>query len=284
MPNGIRVAVHDGGFHTDELFCLVFFKYLFKDVSMTIVRSRKPEIWADSDFVMDVGEGLLDHHNSRNDGVSSAASRLYRLCYQTYAIRCRFPQEWWDKVAEIVDIVARHDTGVQATVMFHYISVLSSMQPIIGQSTFTEARQMLLKHMWTTFDKFQVEAKAEIVAKADILKQPKASVVVFSPDTRMADLKKLLWQENHPAIYFISQERAKEWKVLCCAEPQSNSKPEYDRFSCKQRIPGKFCGKDAQAFREATGIADAIFCHDKGFMASFETMESAVEFAKRCVG
>ena len=69
--NGVlKLAVHNGVFHADDVLCVAMIKNKLKELGLSreveIIRSRNPETLAQADIVMDVGGGKYDHHSSDN--------------------------------------------------------------------------------------------------------------------------------------------------------------------------------------------------------------------------
>ena len=61
-----KIGTHDGTFHCDEVLACSLLKMLPEYKDAEIVRSRKPEILADCDIVVDVG-GIYDESKNRFD-------------------------------------------------------------------------------------------------------------------------------------------------------------------------------------------------------------------------
>ena len=64
----IKVAVHDGMFHADELLAVTLLTEALGGVEVEILRTRNPQRLAEVDLRVDVGEGLLDHHGKQAAG------------------------------------------------------------------------------------------------------------------------------------------------------------------------------------------------------------------------
>ena len=72
-------GTHSGAFHADDVFAIAALSMLHPDYE--IRRSRDPEVWAQCDFLVDVGghythaEKVYDHHfkdgPTYDDGLSS---------------------------------------------------------------------------------------------------------------------------------------------------------------------------------------------------------------------
>lgn len=82
----IKVAIHSGALHADELLCLALVKLEYPDHKLDYRRSRNQEDWDWADLVMDVGKKydgkkFFDHHQDDipvyENGVKKSACGLY---------------------------------------------------------------------------------------------------------------------------------------------------------------------------------------------------------------
>lgn len=281
LPDVIVVVIHDGMFHADDVVAVKLIEY-FTGKRVIVIRSRNPEDFKKADIVTDVGEGNFDHHGSQDDHIQCASSKIYRLFYQTKDIHDQHREEWWDKVGNFVDMVARQDNGIEYSGLFPYIATMSKYQIVTGKDKFEDALDMTGKHIFTMFDLFTEEIEAEVLARNAINDQAAGDIVVFPEGTRAANVKKLLWDMHHPAMYFISPE-ANQWKVLCCAVPKESEDEEFKNFSSRQLIPQRFRGLSGKAFEDECKIKGAIFCNPKGFIAGFNDPIAAIQFAMLCL-
>ena len=48
-------------------------------------------------------------------------------------------------------------------------------------------------------------------------------------------------------------------------------------------MPKEWRGLTGEELQKVTGVPDAVFCHPAGFIGGAETLEGAVEMAKRAV-
>ncbi len=90
------VVTHNGAFHADEVSAVAILKRAIPDIG--IVRSRKPEIIAEADFVVDVGQiydpkkNLFDHHQEsckekwNNDDPNSIPLSSVGMVYKKFGM------------------------------------------------------------------------------------------------------------------------------------------------------------------------------------------------------
>ena len=48
-------------------------------------------------------------------------------------------------------------------------------------------------------------------------------------------------------------------------------------------LPESWAGKDGEELQKITGVPDAIFCHNKRFMASAGSREGAIALAQKAI-
>ena len=75
MVKPVKIGTHDGAFHCDEVFACVMLRMLPEFSSAPIVRTRKPELLAECDVVVDVG-AVYDHAAKRSGQLFSFVSLL----------------------------------------------------------------------------------------------------------------------------------------------------------------------------------------------------------------
>ena len=278
----LTVCVHDGQFHADELVCIAMLD-LFGKTEVDVVRSRKPADWERADLVIDVGEGLLDHHGKRAERGVAACTRLFNLMRDSGF----FHDESDHFVAELgkfLGDVAGVDTGSRNTVNhFADLGVFNRFAVAVGgkyDMVFGDAVLAVTNRLRMLFEIWRKESEALVAAAASVTApREDERIVCFGLESRLVDVKKFLYERKDPAIYFISCESENDWRVLCCAPTEA----EFSFFSSKRPIPGKFRGLRGNELSAKAGIEGGIFCHAAGFIAGFRTREAAAAFAGLCL-
>ena len=213
------IGTHPGGFHADELVAISMISIIF-DTEVEIIRSRDPEELKGCHFVVDTAEGLLDHHGARNDKISCAASRVYRLLYQTLEIRKAADWRFWNNLSKLVDDVARQDNGIKVFERFGYVAAMARFGVVHGEDMFYKAFQMVRQDMTALLYVWDAEADATAAALKVIEGDADDTVLVFDSSCRAANVKQLMWERRHPALYYISPEDENDWRILCAAPPR----------------------------------------------------------------
>lgn len=279
----LTVCVHDGPFHADELVCIAMLKTFYADADISVIRSRKPEDWNRADLVIDVGEGLFDHHGRRAYPGKAACTRIFRKM-ETSGFFDEESDHFIDSLEKLIEDAAGVDTGDKDSVN-HFPELIDFNRFAVALGgkydvVFWDALVTITHRIEMLFEIWRREGEAIKAATSDI-EAPREDerIVCFSPEARLADVKQLLHERKDPAVYFISAEKDDDWRVLCCAPTNE----EFSFFGSKRLIPDKFRGLRGDELSKITGIEGGIFCHAAGFIAGFKTRESAVKFAKLCL-
>jgi len=279
----LNICVHDGQFHADELVCVAMIKLIYDDALVNVVRSRKPADWERADLVIDVGEGLLDHHGKRAETGVAACTRLFRLM-QDSGLFENENKHFVEELRKLVDDVAGVDTGDKNAVnRFDELQDFNRFAVARGGAydrVFEDALISITRRIEMLFEIWRKEGEALVAAMTSVMApREDERIVSFSPASRLADVKQLLHERKDPAVYFISAEKEDDWRVLCCAPTET----EFSFFGSKRLIPEKFRGLRGEELSHVSGIEGGIFCHAAGFIAGFKTREAAVAFAKLCL-
>ena len=267
----ITVTVHDGTFHCDELVMIVLFEYV-TGLKCKVIRSRT-EIT--SCINGDVGRGQFDHHGPLDDKIRCATSRIFSALFQTPEYNARFPEKWWMRVAEIVDLVSWQDNTGEMNGLFPYVNTLSRHSSVMKNDNFDKALRMMRDDLFAKLDLLLEEVKQFSEIEPLINAQADADIIIFDRDTMAVDVKKVIWERNLPATFIVSP-NGNDWSVIMVPAQTE----EYDKSSSKKLLDPKYRGLDAADLAAACGLKDAVFCHAKGFTAKFHSKESAVKFAR----
>lgn len=288
----ILVGIHSGEPHADDLGCVTVLDFVLHTVlfgiefKVEVVRSRSMSELADCDLVLDVMEGILDHHGARADrdhGVS-ALTRLVRLLWNTDEIRETFPSRFWQNLAYWANRIGLQDVGI---LLFEEVAYVNHFARLIAvtedEACWETAFDLLKKDFVAQASVWCEEAHARERIAEIITANPNANVLVFGEGTRAADPKEAIWVSKHPALYFVSRQGENDWRVLCTAIPKEGADDAYQPFSSRFLLPESWRGLRAEALEEASKIKDAIFVHKDGWIGAWKSEEAAVMAANRAV-
>lgn len=276
--------------HADEVLAAALFFIFFPSTSWKYIFSRREDRFKEADFVFDTGEGLLDHHGKQSSPGVAACTKVFLLMRNTF--RDSVPEGAWERFADIVCRTAALDTGEEAENPFPWLfPIVQEYQatyegeetyvtgPVTDNILFEKLVGRVVEELLAILCQEKLKEKTAKYAEEQIAAQASSPVVVFSRETRFADVKALLWSLPNIAVYYVSPESDSDWRVLCAA-PKSE---EFSRFGAVKLIPEEFRSLRNDALTSKTGIPGGIFSHAAGFIAGFKTKDSAVKFAELCV-
>lgn len=277
LPSTVVIAVHPAPHHGDEIFSVAMLtEFLaFLDRKVQVIQTRDPREWEKAHLVVDVGEGLLDHHRARAEEGVAACTRVSQLIYQTVAGQ-NFPKTLWEIYDELQKGVAAVDTGVTETSPFPWIRNACQAGMILEEDNFLDMVARVKKEVE---ERILVEISAER-AEEEIKKvlSSDAEILTFPGACRWGKCKEEMWRRKSRCVYYVSPEKD-EWRVLCAADPEQ----EFSALSSRRLIPEKFRSLTGEELSEKTGIPGGVFSHAAGFIAGFKTREGAEAFARLCL-
>lgn len=288
----MRVATHDGSFHADEVFAVAALTLLGE--RLEVVRTRDNETIAGCDLRVDVGfahdptAGGFDHHQrgfdlKRDNGIGFAS---FGLIWREYGPRvCGDDAQAAAQVDQVlVQGIDANDTG-QTLVE----SLLDDVRPmtvsdVIGAMNARWDEDLSDDEERARFDD-AVALAAPIIERevASALSYRRATRVVHEAIDGAADPRIVELAENVPwkhvvvpgapdALYVIYPKRQGFGLEAVPAELGS--------FANKRDLPEPWAGLDGPELAELTGVADALFCHSKRFLAVARSREGIGELAR----
>lgn len=288
----LRIAVHDGPFHADDALATLLLMEGF-DWGANIIRTRDPEKLEEAHFIVDVGEGLLDHHGARADRENriAACTRVFWGIINNY-IQLSWDGTWIlqdakleyvaSRLLEVVDAVASWDTG-HADVQhpFPYVHAMSQYAQALDKGmdqTFEKALGRIREDFKTMVG--ILEAEWDSLQEAErLIDANQGEIIVFNKESRWAPVKEMLYEAKSPCVFYVSPDAEDDWKVLCAADLE---KP-FSGFSSRKLMPEKFRGLRDEELSAVTGIPGGIFCHKDGFISGWKNAEAARQFAELCL-
>lgn len=292
--NGMKkIVTHSGNFHTDEVFACATLA-LLNGGQVEIVRSRDPEVWATGDYVVDVcGEydparGRFDHHQmggagERANGIPYSSVGLVwkelgeKLTGSAYAARVideRLvqPIDAGDNGIETFSIIS----GV-APVLIH--DAISAFRPAWNENRtedegFLEAFEMAKKILAREIIRACAEEEGKRRAEEAYAQSEDKTIIVLDDHYPWYEA---LGSKPEP-LYVVKPDRANagKWKV-------ETVRSDVHAFKNRKDLPASWAGKRDQELAEVTGVPDAIFCHNKRFIAVAGSKEGALALARKAV-
>ncbi|CAA6828074.1 MAG: MYG1 protein [uncultured Thiotrichaceae bacterium] len=280
----LTIATHNGNFHADDVFSIAALKSIFP--SFKLIRTRDLALIAKADIVIDVGgeynadAGRFDHHQrggagARENGIPYSS---FGLVWQKYGLEiCEGNQD----VANAVDkgLVSKIDAIDCGHVEGIYDGISLSQTISMFNPTWQEE-----SHFDSCFDEaveFAVILLARFIASANggiSAKSIVAEAIDNAEDPRVIVLEKYTpWKRtvhalSEEALYMVYPSQTGQWRIQTVPV-------ELGSFEDRKSLPKPWAGLSDKELQEATGIDDAMFCHNGLFIAGAESFESTMKMA-----
>lgn len=289
----LKIITHSGNFHTDEVFACAILSIL-NDGNVEIVRSRDKDVWATGDYVVDVGgeydpsRGLFDHHQEGGAGV-----RPNGIPYSSFGLVWK---EFGEKVsrstyvARVIDerIVQPVDAGDNG---FETFGVRGEVAPYILQDVISAFRPGWNEARTEDEGFFEAVPFAEKILSREIVrakteeegKRHAEEAYVKAEDKRIIILEdhypwyEALGTQPEP-LFVVKPDRGNmgKWKIEAV-------RSDVHSFKNRKNLPSMWAGKTGAELAEVSGVSDALFCHNKLFVAVAGSKEGALKLARIAV-
>lgn len=286
----LRVCVHDGIFHADEVMATAIL-WIANEGSISITRSRNPDVWKEADILVDVGGKQFDHHMKGGNGVRengvpyASAGLVWKHFYEEVLLHVSVPTEYWLQMCQLVDerliqgidaIDCGYHTRTENVPTLGLSSIISGYNPNWFQSQSDEIR------MEAFLQAVEVAKDTLINTINGVLGQLIAQNEVREAWTlhggQVIVLQQFMpWQEavkDMPdARLVVFPDVGGTWRVQTVPK-------ELDSFDARMDLPEAWAGLRGEELQLESGVADAIFCHPGRFICGAETREGALELAR----
>ena len=279
----LTIATHNGNFHADDVFSIAALKHVFP--SFKLVRTRDLDVIAKADIVLDVGgeydadAGRFDHHQrggagERENGIPYSS---FGLIWQKYGLEiCDGNQKVANAIdAGLVSTIDADDCGygerAEGISLSRTISIFNpSWQE---ESDFDAGFNEAVEFASRLLTRFIASANGGISAKSIVSK-----AIEDAEDPRVIVLekyipwKKTILKQSEEALYVLYPSQTGQWRIQTVPVEQGS-------FDNRKPLPKKWAGLSGAELKEATGIDDAMFCHNGLFIAGAESFESTMKMA-----
>lgn len=287
------VVTHDGGFHADDVFAVATLSILFAG-RIRIIRTRDPKKISEADYVVDVGNiynpknNRFDHHQpggggQRANGISYAA---FGLVWKTYGEKISGGKTTTEIIERrLVSPIDAHDNGEGELAeslpgVFPYTinEIIDVLNPTndeinansrITNGTFLKAvamaKELLIREIkWV---RARLEAE-EILRKSFIEAKDKRIIVV----QRLVPVEEYFSSYPEP-LFIVYQYSDGDFAVRAVRQAPH-------LFESRKLFPEDWAGKRNGELVAVTGVPDAVFCHNKRFLAIAKSKEGALKLAE----
>ncbi|MES2224939.1 MAG: MYG1 family protein [Patescibacteria group bacterium] len=289
----VTIVAHDGTFHTDDVFACAALSLAFKDKEVEITRSRLDAIINSADIVVDVGgvydpaAGRFDHHQkdgagARDNGIPYASFGLVWKEYGRLLAGSEDSARFIDE--QLVQGIDGADNGVLNKVAdngvycYSVIDIISAMRTTWEEEMTMDEAFMEAVNMATTILERMIAHAQSYAHAQDILE----TAYTQSENKQIIDIQSEYpgWYEvmaNHPEPLFVVYEREDgKWSAKGVrANPME--------FALRKQFPEAWAGLRDAELQAASGVVDAIFCHNGRFIAVAESRAGAIELAQKAI-
>src|SRR3989344_2027600 len=285
------IIVHDGSYHTDDLFAVAALTLLLPPESVHIVRTRDKAAIEEGDYVVDVGgvydeaRHCFDHHQIEGAGV-----RENGIPYASFGLVWKFCGEKLCGSKEIVDVIDKklaepidaNDNGVSLaeykfpdTQMYLLQDFLYAFRPTWKEETSLDsvffelletARKLIKREIKIATD----EKEAEVFVRAAYEQSTDKRLIVLE---KYWPWKDVIRAHTEP-LFVVHPERSGNWCVQAVQDKPSS-------FINRKDFPAEWADKHDKELADISGVSDAIFCHKESFIAYARSREGAIALAKK---
>jgi len=284
-----KIIVHDGRFHADDIFASATLRLLGEKGQ--ILRSRDEKNITAGDYVMDTGgiydpsKRRFDHHQIggagiRANGIPYAA---FGLVWKEYGEKICGGSEAAARVEKVLVLpIDAADNGVTT-----FDPIPGKPFPYLVQSAFSafmptwkESSEVTDAHFVKLVGIAEEILAREVTHAKDFVEAEKELERIYrsTEDKRMLVLDRMYpWEEilvRYPEPLLIVASRSlRVWKV----EGALVAPGSFDR---RLYMPEAWAGLRDGELAKASGVSDAVFCHNGRFIAVAKSKEGALALAK----
>ncbi len=289
------IAVHDGRFHSDDIFACAVLHLVHKG-NIVITRTREKEIIAKADYILDVGgvydhaRNMYDHHQTegagvRDNGIPYATFGLVWKHYGPILTNTTEVLAGLDrKIAQPIDAgdngVTTYDTRFENLFPYSIQDVFATRMPAWDEddeidldTEFNSLVSFAADLLKREIEKAESYEQAKRLVKHDYDISPNKDIIILS---NRYPFEGILPAYPEPLIA-IYQRRNGLWG----AEGVPVKPNEF--FKRRQYFPEEWSGLRDEALVEATGVKGALFCHKNVFMCVGKTKEDVLALANKAL-
>lgn len=294
----LKLVTHDGSFHTDDVFACATLSLMLEkhNKKFEIIRTRDEDIINSGDYVFDVG-GVYDEKTNRFDHhqVGGAGKRENNIGYSSFGLVWKkFGAELSGK-QEIADFIERkivipvdaNDNGVDLFKnnfenILPYIlqDVVATFSPTALEDlekdkqfmkALSWAKEILAREIKKGNDQEEI---TKIIRGFYEKSEDKRLIVIDKPKVSRFEIWDAL--QDFPEPLFAVYGDKEDWSVVAMRK-------EKNGFGNRKDLPKSWAGLRKKELQDATGVQDAVFCHNNLFMSVAKSKEGAIKLAQIAV-
>lgn len=298
------IVTHAANFHTDDVFAVATVELFFeqKKEKTKLIRTLDQKIWEKGDIVLDIGriynpkKNRFDHHQTggagtRSNGIPYAS---FGLVWKKFGKSISGSQDIADIVDEnMIMHIDADDNGVSTyKPLFEDVKVFTidmyirlEVDTVKGQtdvqedsSTMHRAFDLKFKELVLWAKKIILaqiaNAKIKVKAKKDALK-----IYTEAADKRIMVMKKFIpsgFGDYPEPLLTVYPDMRGRWSV-------KTVKIKNEPLKARMNLPKEWWGKSDEELQKVTGVSDARFCHNSGFLVVADSKSGALELAEKAL-
>lgn len=306
------IATHSGKFHADDVWAAAVLNLVFP--GSELLRTRDPAVIARADFAVDVGgvwdpeKGRFDHHQKGFQG-ARASGVVYAsagLVWKEYGPRCvKLVAEQAGHAlsdtqateiahaidADLVQYLDMSDTGAAKNAPGSYglSAIISGFNPgwldeqAAGSAEAADALRM------TRFRR-AMEIATDIVRNGVLYRVGAFQAVQQVRQSQRLDDGRLLFLKNSalpwasivrnemPQVLFVISHSVAEQRYMLHTVPSAA-----ETFDARKDLPQHWAGLQGEELAAATGVPDAVFCHNNLFIAACKSWDGVLNMARQAL-
>ena len=293
MEKPIRIITHNGTFHIDELMAVASLEIFFDGKPYEVIRTRDPEVMKTGDYIVDVG-GVYDPSIHRYDHhQKGGAGERDGVPYSSFGLVWKHFGEAICGSKEVAAGIERRlvypvdlaDNGIET-----YTPVRSDVHPYLLHSVVVAFRPTWKEGEIQDVRFMQlVPFMRQLLEREIIVERDKREGAVIARSAYMNTLDKRIvllegqypWQEEiiqypEPLYVVKPKHQGLNWEIECVRN-------DVRTFANRKSLPESWRGKFDQDLAQVTGVPDAVFCHNTGFVAVAKSREGALKLAELAV-
>jgi uncharacterized UPF0160 family protein len=288
------LVTHNGKFHADDIFACATIQLVLDQLGKKykVVRTRDEKKISEGDYVFDIGgaydtkQHRYDHHQK-----GGAGQRANGIPYAAFGLVWkRFGRELCDS-QEIADIIERrlvqpvdaNDNGIEL-----YSNTNADLSPYTLQDILyifrpTWKEGFVDREYNKQFEGQVAFAKELLQREIRVIRDNREVLPMIKEAYQKVEDKRIIqledsypWEmfmDEFPDVLFVIYPRLDQWRV-------GTVPSEKGTFSYRKKLPLSWAGTRQEETARATGVDDAVFCHNGRFLAVAKSKEGAWKLSK----
>jgi uncharacterized UPF0160 family protein len=288
-----RIVTHSGGFHADDVFAVATLLFIYPDAE--IIRSRDDEVINGADIVVDVGSVYnapklkFDHHQK-----GGAGERENKIPFASFGLV-------WKEFGEKISGTAELDKMIEEKLVLPIDALDNGIN--ISNPIYENIRPFDISDYFYSYwidedvseeELLKIFKSVVTLAKGlieRVLHKAKRIIeegLIVEEIYKNTEDKKIIILDKHYAWGRVLVEKPEPLLVVYPTTDglKWNAKVVRENLgSFKSRIsfPLEWAGKSGEDFQNISGVKDALFCHNKLFLAVAASKDGAVSLANKAL-